>query len=134
GGGRWGEGIRGNDEVSPVATKTGLNGVTLATAVKHVYVVHDDGSLSKIRIARCFSVAFGAPLANTSDPSGLNCVDLPVANLGDPNLVRTGGNFPSLAIDRAGNLYAVWERSEEHTSELQSLTNLVCRLLLEKKN
>src|SRR5437016_7065753 len=29
----------------------------------------------------------------------------------------------------------VWPalRSEEHTSELQSLTNLVCRLLLEKK-
>src|SRR5438093_6588135 len=34
-------------------------------------------------------------------------------------------------------LYAVMARagyrSEEHTSELQSLTNLVCRLLLEKK-
>src|SRR5437016_7608028 len=28
----------------------------------------------------------------------------------------------------------VRSRSEEHTSELQSLTNLVCRLLLEKKN
>src|SRR5437016_7865475 len=28
---------------------------------------------------------------------------------------------------------AFWPRSEEHTSELQSLTNLVCRLLLEKK-
>src|SRR5258706_14216889 len=31
---------------------------------------------------------------------------------------------------------SVWQRvkrSEEHTSELQSLTNLVCRLLLEKK-
>src|SRR5690606_3322881 len=27
-----------------------------------------------------------------------------------------------------------WERSEEHTSELQSRENLVCRLLLEKKN
>src|SRR5258706_11940947 len=27
----------------------------------------------------------------------------------------------------------VEDRSEEHTSELQSLTNLVCRLLLEKK-
>src|SRR5690606_39754044 len=26
-----------------------------------------------------------------------------------------------------------WERSEEHTSELQSRENLVCRLLLEKK-
>src|SRR5258706_11019439 len=27
----------------------------------------------------------------------------------------------------------IYTRSEEHTSELQSLTNLVCRLLLEKK-
>src|SRR2546430_12370226 len=26
-----------------------------------------------------------------------------------------------------------WKRSEEHTSELQSQSNLVCRLLLEKK-
>src|SRR5262249_58071904 len=34
----------------------------------------------------------------------------------------------SVTTDSAG------ERSEEHTSELQSLTNLVCRLLLEKKN
>ena len=32
-------------------------------------------------------------------------------------------------------LLAQWSgRSEEHTSELQSLVNLVCRLLLEKKN
>src|SRR5437016_13006677 len=30
-------------------------------------------------------------------------------------------------------LTAGGRRSEEHTSELQSLTNLVCRLLLEKK-
>src|SRR5205807_8360223 len=29
---------------------------------------------------------------------------------------------------------AVEDRSEEHTSELQSPCNLVCRLLLEKKN
>src|SRR5437016_8278088 len=34
----------------------------------------------------------------------------------------------------AGNpLNPIRDRSEEHTSELQSLTNLVCRLLLEKK-
>src|SRR3989441_8831792 len=31
------------------------------------------------------------------------------------------------------NLHAIWPRSEEHTSELQSLAYLVCRLLLEKK-
>src|SRR5438093_6793268 len=34
----------------------------------------------------------------------------------------------------AGVLTSGRPRSEEHTSELQSLTNLVCRLLLEKKN
>src|SRR2546430_12218254 len=30
--------------------------------------------------------------------------------------------------------HALSQRSEEHTSELQSQSNLVCRLLLEKKN
>src|SRR5438093_7409826 len=34
----------------------------------------------------------------------------------------------AVAVDAPGD-----DRSEEHTSELQSLTNLVCRLLLEKK-
>src|SRR5690242_20998599 len=34
----------------------------------------------------------------------------------------------------AQSLYVHAERSEEHTSELQSHVNLVCRLLLEKKN
>src|SRR5438093_9790830 len=37
---------------------------------------------------------------------------------------------------REGARHGAWfntARSEEHTSELQSLTNLVCRLLLEKK-
>src|SRR2546427_9438028 len=33
----------------------------------------------------------------------------------------------------AGQLSARLARSEEHTSELQSQSNLVCRLLLEKK-
>src|SRR5436853_7776193 len=31
------------------------------------------------------------------------------------------------------SVIAPWRRSEEHTSELQSLRHLVCRLLLEKK-
>src|SRR2546426_3684549 len=33
----------------------------------------------------------------------------------------------------AGRGWKLWRRSEEHTSELQSPCNLVCRLLLEKK-
>src|SRR2546430_11614741 len=44
----------------------------------------------------------------------------------------------SLAVRRAGASTSKatapqWQRSEEHTSELQSQSNLVCRLLLEKK-
>src|SRR5688500_19401538 len=40
-----------------------------------------------------------------------------------------GARLPAL-----GDAAAVRQRSEEHTSELQSPCNLVCRLLLEKKN
>src|SRR5690242_11119195 len=35
---------------------------------------------------------------------------------------------------RRMGIEALYRRSEEHTSELQSHVNLVCRLLLEKKN
>src|SRR2546430_4340116 len=37
------------------------------------------------------------------------------------------------AYDEALNTLTCYDRSEEHTSELQSQSNLVCRLLLEKK-
>src|SRR2546430_15970188 len=33
----------------------------------------------------------------------------------------------------SSRFHVLWRRSEEHTSELQSQSNLVCRLLLEKK-
>src|SRR2546430_6952199 len=48
-----------------------------------------------------------------------------------PCLVRK----PRLAALRSRNFATIPEsqRSEEHTSELQSQSNLVCRLLLEKK-
>src|SRR5690349_24042311 len=43
----------------------------------------------------------------------------------------TGGDSHRVRPARAGGRKA---RSEEHTSELQSRRDLVCRLLLEKKN
>src|SRR5205823_11374415 len=43
--------------------------------------------------------------------------------------VFSGGNFSQSTIFGLG----IMPRSEEHTSELQSLAYLVCRLLLEKK-
>src|SRR5205814_6059990 len=41
--------------------------------------------------------------------------------------------FNQRALPRAGRPGDADDRSEEHTSELQSLRHLVCRLLLEKK-
>src|SRR5205823_6194890 len=41
-------------------------------------------------------------------------------------------NVPSI-LEQAGLRFVVRRRSKEHTSELQSLAYLVCRLLLEKK-
>src|SRR5205814_3807904 len=51
-----------------------------------------------------------------------------------------GGGWSSGAVPTARDRIGTWAkvalgvRSEEHTSELQSLRHLVCRLLLEKKN
>src|SRR5205807_6255065 len=49
-------------------------------------------------------------------------------------LAVAAGIFVSGLLRRYGFEFAVTNRSEEHTSELQSPCNLVCRLLLEKKN
>src|SRR2546430_2979494 len=46
-----------------------------------------------------------------------------------PSLARLRANSPGLAESRLKTC----KRSEEHTSELQSQSNLVCRLLLGKK-
>src|SRR2546426_8431478 len=53
-----------------------------------------------------------------------------------PMLVKTGDfaqSIVSATMGIAGEVIQRFERSEEHTSELQSPCNLVCRLLLEKK-
>src|SRR5688572_32591269 len=46
---------------------------------------------------------------------------------------RQRSNSRRLLRDAAGASRKSLRRSEEHTSELQSQSNLVCRLLLEKK-
>src|SRR5690625_6337413 len=48
--------------------------------------------------------------------------------------VIVGEIFPLMIRGRASGLASSFNRSEEHTSELQSRGHLVCRLLLEKKN
>src|SRR2546427_9104422 len=48
-------------------------------------------------------------------------------------LLVSGGHTLLLDVPAWGRYHLLGQRSEEHTSELQSQSNLVCRLLLEKK-
>src|SRR2546430_11068129 len=69
------------------------------------------------------------PIKNTSAPFLASC--LPSSN-GICNRCPPGSP-KSIVCTNARWMSKVMWRSEEHTSELQSQSNLVCRLLLEKK-
>src|SRR5688500_19169824 len=49
------------------------------------------------------------------------------------SMLRIDGHFSGNVTSQDGTLIVSTGRSEEHTSELQSPCNLVCRLLLAKK-
>src|SRR3712207_9429084 len=51
----------------------------------------------------------------------------------DPGIVRNHAKIEAAIANAEATLGVRRERSEEHTSELQSRQYLVCRLLLEKK-
>src|SRR2546425_727253 len=81
-------------------------------------------------MAECHPVAFRWPMQAKLKGAKLIHVD--------PRFTRTSAVADIHAPIRAGSDVAflgglIRYRSEEHTSELQSLAYLVCRLLLEKK-
>src|SRR3990167_10382993 len=75
-----------------------------------------------------------APADLRADPSGA-CKNLAFELRNNPLYLEAMGAFFERGIVRSA-LHVVGEqaRSEEHTSELQSQSNLVCRLLLEKNH
>src|ERR1019366_3900615 len=114
-----------------------------AGTLKGVVLANQEGGpgISKVNIS--------APGANSTETgeSGSFALQFPNAQPGD--VVQLTVNKPGSVVVNYVQLRVVLpknadaepltlllckeERSEEHTSELQSLTNLVCRLLLEKK-
>ncbi|MFN2581202.1 MAG: hypothetical protein ABR498_00460 [Candidatus Dormibacteria bacterium] len=91
------EGIMGNDE-SFTYPGTG------AASGPKVFVVHDNANLNSIIVDRCDVVAESA-----TNLQGLsNCGEHTVSTF--PNF-KTGANFPTMSVDRQGNLFAVWEEA-----------------------
>src|SRR5256886_2334459 len=94
----------------PETAELGL-AVAMFTAARPARLVASYAELpTKFRDGRTVSVHNSPLLGSFTPPPSRVVVRLPIVR--DP---------------------ARWERSEEHTSELQSQSNLVCRLLLEKK-
>src|SRR5688572_32727788 len=88
-------------------------------------------------ICALIAVALGLQIAwQATRPAMSATTDLPLPPRHEVLRVASFGEEPALA--RLAMLYLqafdYRARSEEHTSELQSQSNLVCRLLLEKKN
>src|SRR5262249_61905632 len=78
-----------------------------------------------------YTTLFRSPVA------ALRCDGTADGPSADEGIRLLWGSSPLVFAPRRGDAPGIeWaheNRSEEHTSELQSLTNLVCRLLLEKK-
>src|SRR2546427_3777021 len=78
-------------------------------------------------------IAYGLPLTALDGVAALEQLALPVT----PEVASVSPFLNPLSVARKLGLASPYSRlalrSEEHTSELQSQSNLVCRLLLEKK-
>src|SRR5262245_65397181 len=87
-----------------------------------------------IMCRRCFIFFFNAPPPPEIYTLSLHDA-LPISfRISSVSLPSARAGMLSAATTRGARLYMTpSRRSEEHTSELQSLRHLVCRLLLEKK-
>src|SRR5688572_18354677 len=79
--------------------------------------------------ARRWSMQKLSGLIRTRFPMTNDCIDRTLNVRPMPNATRS-----NVLLQFWWNKALPTNRSEEHTSELQSQSNLVCRLLLEKKN
>src|SRR5205807_5304802 len=97
-------------------------------------------ALKCVTSARCRTASASAPwpmpATRTAERSAVSTTAAAPSEIGQQCSRRSGSATMRLAIT-SSSVTACWKcaygRSEEHTSELQSPCNLVCRLLLEKK-
>src|SRR5207237_8887480 len=103
-------------EVAAILTDLKLDDATIVAALLHDTI--EDTEATRAEIDRLFGPEIGALVEGLTKLKRLELVS---------REAKKAENLRKL-------LLAIADRSEEHTSELQSHLNLVCRLLLEKKN
>src|SRR5256885_13161902 len=89
-----------------------------------------------LRLAAAFGAkeVIGVDLGPAVDAAAQNTADLDNVHVVQGDLTRPPFRLESVDLIYSIGVLHHLPRSEEHTSELQSPCNLVCRLLLEKKN
>src|SRR2546427_2181871 len=81
-----------------------------------------------------YTTLFRSYRAATGQGAWVGAERLAVSAVAEARLALVGTGFPFKRLDGLERYLRQFSaRSEEHTSELQSQSNLVCRLLLEKK-
>src|SRR5205823_13945104 len=110
-------------------TGIGLAFVAASRGYRCVLVMPDTMSVERRKLLQ----ALGAELILTPGPAGLGVALAKAREYAEQN----PNTWQSKQFDNPANpkvhRETTAQRSEEHTSELQSLAYLVCRLLLEKK-
>src|SRR2546430_8956029 len=79
-----------------------------------------------------YTTLFRSQALALADRIKIETVKLDATDQGRPLYVKMGFRCEQ-SVERWSRTSSLATRSEEHTSELQSQSNLVCRLLLEKK-
>src|SRR2546421_7791975 len=79
-----------------------------------------------------YTPLFRSPSSGTGDPTAATQLPPPPAAAAPPPAAPPPATL--LLLRLLPSCQSSFPRSEEHTSELQSRSDLVCRLLLEKKN
>src|SRR5690554_4521227 len=103
---------------------------------ENVFVADNAKVIGSVSLEEQSSVWFGVVIRGDNDQITVG----PQSNVQDNAVLHTDGGIP-LTIGRGVTVghhamlhgCTIGDRSEEHTSELQSRPHLVCRLLLEKK-
>src|SRR5574341_290830 len=119
-----------------VGVSSGTEALHLALAAMEIGPGDEVITACNTYIATALAVTYtgAAPVFADVEPGSLNVSAATVASKITP---RTKAILPvhlyGHPVDMDPLLDLAQQRSEEHTSELQSPTNLVCRLLLEKK-
>src|SRR5256886_12486460 len=106
-----------------------------------LFITNPTGCVSLCTSGKTVTIGELLDLSSSLADQGTRAKDSSVLAINDINsLLSSGGctglKFATAVVDyglrNADGLSGLQSRSEEHTSELQSQSNLVCRLLLEK--